>query len=142
VQIQDTFNISIRNEIYVSVLSCDTITQVKEKILDAYHRESSYSKRKHIDNYDLVYVLDDQIIVIQKSSSRVVLNDEDHTSKCNKDHKRLNTLAHYGITNGCLLLMYECKPSTGYVQFNCSNESNYYSVIDNKKAEMVTLLSK
>ncbi len=138
-QIQDTFDVSITHEICVSVLNCDTITQAKEKILDVYHKESPYSKRQRTDDYDLVHVPNDNIS--PNLSNRIVLNDEDKTSKHNKDHKRLNTLSHYSITNGSLLVMYQRQPS-GYIQYSCNNDSSYYSVIDNKNVEMMTLLSK
>lgn len=35
------------------VLDCDTITQVKEKILDQVYKQTSYSHRPHTDSLDL-----------------------------------------------------------------------------------------
>ena len=35
------------------VLDCDTITQVKEKILDQVYKGTSYSHRPHTDSVDL-----------------------------------------------------------------------------------------
>lgn len=35
------------------VLDCDTITQVKEKILDQVYKGTSYSHRPHTDSLDL-----------------------------------------------------------------------------------------
>ena len=37
----------------VKVLSCDTITQVKEKILDTIYKTSPYQSRMDIDDMDL-----------------------------------------------------------------------------------------
>lgn len=35
------------------VLDCDTITQVKEKLLDQVHKSTSFSHRPHTDSLDL-----------------------------------------------------------------------------------------
>lgn len=40
-------------EIPVKVLNCDTITQVKDKLLDAVYKGISYSQRPQADNMDL-----------------------------------------------------------------------------------------
>ncbi|CAF1580089.1 unnamed protein product, partial [Didymodactylos carnosus] len=37
----------------VKVLSCDTITQVKEKILDTFYKGIPYSKRPNVDDFEL-----------------------------------------------------------------------------------------
>jgi hypothetical protein len=37
-------------------LSCDTITQVKEKLLDAFFKGTPFSKRPNLNNLDLVYL--------------------------------------------------------------------------------------
>lgn len=35
------------------VLDCDTITQVKEKLLDQVYKGTSFSHRPHVDSLDL-----------------------------------------------------------------------------------------
>ncbi|KAI2649591.1 Plexin-A2 [Labeo rohita] len=74
-------------EIPVKVLNCDTITQVKEKILDAVYKNMPYSQRPKAVDMDLEWR--------QGRMARVVLQDEDITTKIENDWKRLNTLMHY-----------------------------------------------
>uniref|UniRef100_A0ACB8F635 Plexin-A2 n=1 Tax=Sphaerodactylus townsendi TaxID=933632 RepID=A0ACB8F635_9SAUR len=74
-------------EIPVKVLNCDTITQVKEKILDAVYKNVPYSQRPRAVDMDLEWR--------QGRIARVVLQDEDITTKIEGDWKRLNTLIHY-----------------------------------------------
>ena len=74
------------HEISVKVLNCDTISQVKEKILDAFYKRYSYSKRPHADDLDLTYITNEwnhhqHISTSRNSNSRIILLDEDKTSK-------------------------------------------------------------
>ncbi|KAI9515525.1 Plexin-A2 [Dissostichus eleginoides] len=71
----------------VKVLNCDTITQVKEKILDAVYKNMPYSQRPRAVDMDLEWR--------QGRMARVVLQDEDITTKIENDWKRLNALMHY-----------------------------------------------
>uniref|UniRef100_A0A3P9QG52 Plexin A2 n=2 Tax=Poecilia reticulata TaxID=8081 RepID=A0A3P9QG52_POERE len=77
-------------EIPVKVLNCDTITQVKEKILDAVYKNMPYSQRPRAVDMDLEWR--------QGRMARVVLQDEDITTKIENDWKRLNTLLHYQVS--------------------------------------------
>jgi hypothetical protein len=134
------------HEISVKVLNCDTISQVKEKILDAFYKGYSYSKRPHADDLDLTYITNEwnhqHISTSRNSNSRIILLDEDKTSKYENDYKRLNTLSHYKIANGSLLLMYNKQ----IFNFNSiTNNNDSYTILDtihNKNAENMTLLSK
>uniref|UniRef100_A0A8C7YS04 Plexin-A2 n=1 Tax=Oryzias sinensis TaxID=183150 RepID=A0A8C7YS04_9TELE len=78
-------------EIAVKVLNCDTITQVKEKILDAVYKNMPYSQRPRAVDMDLEWR--------QGRMARVVLQDEDITTKIENDWKRLNTLLHYQVSD-------------------------------------------
>jgi len=82
-------------EIPVKVLDCDTITQVKEKCLDAIYRNVPYSGRPSKDDLDLEWRTG--------TSGRIILSDEDATSKIEGDWKRLNTLQHYRVHDGASL---------------------------------------
>ncbi|XP_008699470.2 plexin-A2 [Ursus maritimus] len=75
----------------VKVLNCDTITQVKEKILDAIYKNVPYSQRPRAVDMDLEWR--------QGRIARVVLQDEDITTKIEGDWKRLNTLMHYQVSD-------------------------------------------
>ncbi|NWT34765.1 PLXA2 protein, partial [Cardinalis cardinalis] len=78
-------------EIPVKVLNCDTITQVKEKILDAVYKNVPFSQRPRAVDMDLEWR--------QGRIARVVLQDEDITTKIEGDWKRLNTLVHYQVSD-------------------------------------------
>ncbi|XP_074605238.1 plexin A [Brevipalpus obovatus] len=79
-------------EIPVKVLDCDTITQVKEKCLDAIYRNVPYSARPSKDDLDLEWRTG--------QSGRLILSDEDATTKIENEWRRLNTLAHYRVQDG------------------------------------------
>ncbi|KAL7979876.1 hypothetical protein Chor_008214 [Crotalus horridus] len=76
-------------EIPVKILNCDTITQVKEKFLDAIFKNVPCSHRPKAADMDLEWR--------QASGTRTILQDEDLTTKIENDWKRLNTLAHYQV---------------------------------------------
>ncbi|KAG8447285.1 hypothetical protein GDO86_014668 [Hymenochirus boettgeri] len=80
------------SEIPVKVLNCDTITQTKDKLLDAVYKGIPYTQRPKAEDMDLEWR--------QGRITRIVLQDEDVTTKIENDWKRLNTLAHYQVTDG------------------------------------------
>ncbi|CAB1353620.1 unnamed protein product [Coregonus sp. 'balchen'] len=84
-------------EIPVKALNCDTITQVKEKILDAVCRNMHFSQRPRAADMDLEWR--------QGRTARVVLQDEDITTKIEGDWKRLNTLMHYQVSDRCVVAL-------------------------------------
>ncbi|KAK6472016.1 plexin-A2 [Huso huso] len=84
-------------EIPVKVLNCDTITQVKEKILDAVYKNVPYFQRPRAVDMDLEWR--------QGRMARVVLQDEDITTKIENDWKRLNTLMHYQVSDRCVVAL-------------------------------------
>lgn len=79
----------------VKVLDCDTIGQVKEKCLDTIYRNTPWSQRPRRDDLDLEWRTG--------TSGRVILYDEDSTSKLESEWKKLNTLHHYGVPDGACL---------------------------------------
>ncbi|XP_050411553.1 plexin-A4 isoform X3 [Patella vulgata] len=102
----------------VKVLDCDTISQVKEKILDAIYKNAPFSSRPLKDNLDLVYIMPKKLewlnpsnekvqgyLPSQKDTHRLVLHDEDHTSKMESDCRRLNTLSHYKVPDGAYVAL-------------------------------------
>uniref|UniRef100_S4R6Y2 Plexin cytoplasmic RhoGTPase-binding domain-containing protein n=1 Tax=Petromyzon marinus TaxID=7757 RepID=S4R6Y2_PETMA len=80
-------------EVPVKVLNCDAITQVKEKLLDAAYKNVPYSLRPRASDLDLAEWRPGRM-------ARVILQDEDLTTKIENDWKRCNTLAHYQILDG------------------------------------------
>lgn len=82
----------------VKVLDCDTIGQVKEKCLDTIYRNTPWSQRPRRDDLDLEWRTG--------TSGRVILYDEDSTSKVENEWKKFNTLHHYRVPDGaCLSLV-------------------------------------
>ncbi|XP_059843060.1 plexin-A4 isoform X1 [Hypanus sabinus] len=101
-------------EICTKTLNCDTITQVKEKILDAIFKNLPCSHRPKAADMDLEWR--------QGRMTRVILQDEDVTTKIENDWKRLNTLAHYQVTDGSVVALVP-KQTTAYNAVNNSTVS-------------------
>ncbi|XP_076870268.1 plexin-B1 [Brachyhypopomus gauderio] len=79
------------------VLDCDTITQVKEKILEQVYKGTSYSHRPHTDSLDLEWR--------SGVAGHLILSDEDLTSVVQGSWKRLNTLQHYKVPDGATVAL-------------------------------------
>ncbi|XP_053724193.1 plexin-B1 [Synchiropus splendidus] len=79
------------------VLDCDTITQVKEKLLDQVYKSISFSHRPHADSLDLEWR--------SGVAGHLVLSDEDLTSVVQGNWKRLNTLQHYKVPDGATVAL-------------------------------------
>ncbi|XP_078065963.1 plexin-B1 isoform X2 [Mustelus asterias] len=81
----------------VKVLDCDTITQVKEKIIDQIHKGVTYSLRPHVETLDLEWR--------SGLAGHLILSDEDLTSVLQGNWKRINTLQHYKVTDGATVAL-------------------------------------
>ncbi|XP_029681845.1 plexin-B1 isoform X2 [Takifugu rubripes] len=79
------------------VLDCDTITQVKEKLLDQVYKGTSFSHRPHSDSLDLEWR--------SGVAGHLILSDEDLTSVVQGSWKRLNTLQHYKVPEGATVAL-------------------------------------
>lgn len=82
-------------KIPVKVLDCDTISQVKEKAIDTIYKSTPYSQRPYKDHLELEWRA--------STTARVIMSDEDHTTKIEGCWKRLNTLAHYKVPDNAIL---------------------------------------
>lgn len=105
----------------VKTLNCDTVTQVKEKLLDAVYKGTPYSQRPKASDMDLGTNTHTHTHTQLSASllggnkhhltcllcgtewrqgrmARIILQDEDVTTKIDNDWKRLNTLAHYQVS--------------------------------------------
>uniref|UniRef100_A0A673M962 Plexin-A1 n=1 Tax=Sinocyclocheilus rhinocerous TaxID=307959 RepID=A0A673M962_9TELE len=100
-------------EVTVKCLNCDTITQVKEKLLDAVFKGTPNSQRPKVGDMDLEWR--------QGRMARIILQDEDVTTKIDNDWKRLNTLAHYQVTDGSAIALVPKQNSA----YNISNSSTF-----------------
>ena len=77
---------------HAKVLDCDSITQVKIKILDAVYKNTAFALRPTVHEVDLEWQCG--------QDAHVVLKDFDLTTKEERTGggiKRINTLRHYGI---------------------------------------------
>uniref|UniRef100_A0A8D0DBF8 Plexin-B1 n=1 Tax=Sander lucioperca TaxID=283035 RepID=A0A8D0DBF8_SANLU len=79
------------------VLDCDTITQVKEKLLEQTWKGTSFSQRPHIDSLHLEWR--------SGVAGHLILSDEDLTSVVQGLWKRLNTLQHYKVPDGATVAL-------------------------------------
>ncbi|XP_073993851.1 plexin B isoform X2 [Rhodnius prolixus] len=85
----------VDEKIQCKVLDCDTISQVKLKILDALYKNTQFSLRPSIHDVDLEWR--------HGRGGHLTLQDEDLTSKSICGWKRLNTLHHYGVKDSAVM---------------------------------------
>merc|ERR1719189_2242587 len=82
----------LEEEVVVRVLDCDTISQVKSKILDAVYKNTPFSLRPTVEEVDLEWRCG------QYQGGQIILQDLDITSKIESSGwRKINTLAHYGV---------------------------------------------
>ncbi|XP_055964650.1 plexin-B3 [Sorex fumeus] len=74
------------------VLDTDTITQVKEKVLEQVYKGTPFSQRPSVHALDLEWR--------SGVAGHLTLSDEDLTSVTQNHWKRLNTLQHYKVPDG------------------------------------------
>uniref|UniRef100_A0A6Q2XHS7 Sema domain-containing protein n=1 Tax=Esox lucius TaxID=8010 RepID=A0A6Q2XHS7_ESOLU len=75
----------------VKVLDTDTITQVKDKILDQIYKGAPFSQRPAADSLDLEWR--------SGQAGHLTLSDDDVTAIVQGRWKKLNTLQHYKVTH-------------------------------------------
>ncbi|KAM8974568.1 plexin-B2 isoform 2-T2 [Pelodytes ibericus] len=97
---QLTVNVIVQDEggepVPVKVLNCDTITQVKEKIVDQVYKNFPYSQRPKADSLALEW---------RPGSTAQILSDLDLTSQKEGRWKRFNTLMHYNVRDNATLIL-------------------------------------
>ncbi|XP_077194444.1 plexin-B2 isoform X4 [Paroedura picta] len=97
---QLTVNVIVQDEgtesVPVKVLNCDTISQVKEKIIDQVYRNVPYSQWPKPDSVVLEW---------RPGSTAQILSDLDLTSQRDGRWKRINTLMHYNVRDGATLIL-------------------------------------
>ncbi|XP_059469642.1 plexin-B isoform X3 [Neocloeon triangulifer] len=85
----------VDEKIQCKVLDCDTISQVKLKILDALYKNTPYTLRPSIHEIDLEWR--------HGRGGHLTLQDEDLTTKTINGWKKINTLAHYGVKDSAVM---------------------------------------
>ncbi|XP_037335663.2 plexin-B1 [Pungitius pungitius] len=91
----------------VKVLDTDTITQVKDKILDQVYRGAPFSQRPAADNLDLEWR--------SGQAGHLTLSDDDVTAVIQGRWKRVNTLQHYKVPDGATVALIPRSQSSGAV---------------------------
>ncbi|XP_037628566.1 plexin-B1 [Sebastes umbrosus] len=81
----------------VKVLDTDTITQVKDKILDQVYRGAPFSQRPAADSLDLEWR--------SGQAGHLTLSDDDVTAVVQGRWKRVNTLQHYKVPDGATVAL-------------------------------------
>jgi len=85
----------LEEKVQCRVLDCDTINQVKSKILDALYKNTPHTLRPSIHEVDLEWR--------HGRGGHLILADEDLTSKMVDGWRRINTLAHYGVKDSAVM---------------------------------------
>ncbi|XP_065214453.1 plexin-A4-like isoform X1 [Planococcus citri] len=86
---------SAMKKVQVKVLDCDAISQVKEKIMDIIYNTNHCSQRPDPSEICIEW--------LTGSSKGIILTDTDHTSEIEGELRQINTLRHYGVTEGSTL---------------------------------------
>ncbi|XP_018410723.1 PREDICTED: plexin-D1 [Nanorana parkeri] len=81
----------------VRALDTDTISQCKEKILEAFCKNLPFSQWPLVEDVDLEW--------FASSSQSFILRDLDDTSLMEDGRKKLNTVSHYKVCDGASLAM-------------------------------------
>ncbi|KAK0399439.1 hypothetical protein QR680_003050 [Steinernema hermaphroditum] len=89
-----------QSPIVCRVLQCDTISQMKSKILDLIYKSHAYSSRISIDQFDLEWRC--------PKRGTIILSDDDKPNV--KGLKKLNTVGFYNLPNNALLSMQSRSP--------------------------------
>ncbi|XP_077487352.1 plexin-B-like [Amblyomma americanum] len=114
-------------KVFCRVNDCDTISQVKAKVLDSLYKNTPCSMRPLISEVDLEWR--------HGRGGHLVLQDEDLTTKTVHGCVKLNTLAHYGIHDSAIMSLVNkkrryCKNGTatyGTISPLPSRNNNYES---------------
>ncbi|KAG0431453.1 hypothetical protein HPB47_021772, partial [Ixodes persulcatus] len=92
-------------KIFCRVNDCDTISQVKAKILDSLYKNTPCSMRPLISEVDLEWR--------HGRGGHLILQDEDLTTKLSHGCQKINTLAHYGIHDSAVMSLVSKKRRYG-----------------------------
>ncbi|XP_043223857.1 plexin-A2-like isoform X2 [Amphibalanus amphitrite] len=114
-------------DIPVRVLNTDTISQTKEKSLDSIYRSTPFSMRPRKEDLDLEWRTG--------NSGRLILYDEDSTTKLESGWKKLNTLSHYRVPDGALLTLVPKQSSLYNISIlsEKSDKSHKYETLNQAK---------
>ncbi|XP_077090611.1 plexin-B2a [Siphateles boraxobius] len=108
----------------VKVLNCDSISQVKEKIIEQVYRNLPYSQRPTVDSVALEW---------RPGSTGQILSDLDLTSQKEGRWKRINTLAHYNVRDCATLVLSRVLHTQQSFDQNQDNHEERNALLDDDK---------
>ncbi|XP_061085199.1 plexin-B2-like [Conger conger] len=115
----------------VKVLNCDTISQVKEKIIEQVYRNLPYTHRPKVDSVTLEW---------RPGATGQVLSDLDVTSQTEGRWRRMNTLAHYNVRdNATVVLSRVAQRPQSFDQHQDSHEEKNALLDEDKVFHLVRL---
>lgn len=119
-------------KIQCKVLDCDSIAQVKSKILDALFKNTPFSMRPSVHEVDLEWR--------HGRGGHLTLQDEDLTTKTVNQWRQLNTLAHYGVKESAVMSLI-ARQNDGYNINNSYNtkQTSYHNCyyINNSQSHII-----
>ncbi|KAM3608882.1 uncharacterized protein V6R79_006210 [Siganus canaliculatus] len=108
----------------VKVLNCDTVSQVKEKIIEQVYRNLPYSQRPKVDSVTLEW---------RPGSTGQILSDLDLTSQKEGRWKRINTLAHYNVRDNATLVLSRAPHTQHNYDQNQENHEERNALLEDDK---------
>ncbi|XP_076128348.1 plexin-B2b isoform X2 [Alosa pseudoharengus] len=108
----------------VKVLNCDTISQVKEKVIEQVYRNTPYSHRPKVDSVTLEW---------RPGSTGQILSDLDVTSVKEGRWRRMNTLAHYNVRDNATLVLSRVLHTQQSFDQNQDNHEERNALLDEDK---------
>ncbi|XDV53389.1 hypothetical protein PO909_021900 [Leuciscus waleckii] len=108
----------------VKVLNCDTISQVKEKIIEQVYKNLPHSQRPKVDSVTLEW---------RPGSTGQTLSDLDVTSQKEGRWRRINTLAHYNVRDNATLVLSRVHHTQQSYDQNHDNHEERNALLDDDK---------
>ncbi|XP_055048270.2 plexin-B2b [Misgurnus anguillicaudatus] len=108
----------------VKVLNCDTISQVKEKILEQVYKNLPYSQRPKVDSVTLEW---------RPGSTGQILSDLDVTSQKEGKWRRINTLAHYNVQDNATVILSRVQHTQQSYDQNHDNHEERNALLEDDK---------
>ncbi|CAL8359228.1 unnamed protein product [Lota lota] len=108
----------------VKVLNCDTISQVKEKIIEQVYRNLPYTLRPKVDSVTLEW---------RPGSTGQILSDLDLTSQKEGRWKRINTLAHYNVRDSATVVLSRVMHTQYNYDQNQENQEERNALLEDDK---------
>ncbi|XP_053740821.1 plexin-B2b [Synchiropus splendidus] len=108
----------------VKVLNCDTISQVKEKIIEQVYRNQPYSQRPKVESVTLEW---------RPGSTGQILSDLDLTSQKEGRWRRINTLAHYNVRDNATLVLSRVQHTQQNYDQNQENHEERNALLEDDK---------